>query len=106
MADDDTLLCEERRIIVIVPVRRRIRFRRNDVQSIRLSRQGLSSLAGTAIGAGAGAGIGAGIDASAKNQVEEGHVVTVLFAFFGGLLGSGVGQHTDFLAGPVVYHAP
>lgn len=76
MANDDTLVCEQRRTIIIVPVSRRIVFSRNDVQSIRLSRQGVSTLAGATIGAGAGAGIGAGIDASAKSQMEEGHVVT------------------------------
>jgi hypothetical protein len=31
--------------------------------------------------------------------------MTVLLGFFGGLIGLGVGHHTDFLAGPVVYRA-
>lgn len=73
---------------------------------MRLSRSALSTVAGIAIGAGAGAAIGAGVDASAKNQVEEGHLATVLFALLGGMFGAGVGQHTDFLAGPLVYQAP
>jgi uncharacterized protein YcfJ len=106
LADDDALVCEQRRTIVFAPVHRQIMIPRNEIKSVRLSRQAVSMLAGAGIGAGAGAGIGAGIDASAKNQVEEGHIITVLFAFMGGLIGNGIGQHSDFLAGPVIYRAP
>lgn len=105
-ADDSALHCEYRRSVFFVPVRHRMEFPRADVLEVRLSRQGLSTLAGAAIGAGAGAGIGAGIDAQAKDQQEEGHLVTVLLGFLGAVIGGGVGQHTDFLAGPVVYRAP
>lgn len=66
----------------------------------------LSTAAGAEIGAGVGAGIEAGIDASAKNQVEEGHLLTVMFAMLGGVVGMGVGQGTDFLAGPTIYRTP
>ncbi len=102
-ADDESLVCSARRTRFFIPVHSEQVFRRPDVQSVRISRRGLSTLTGTVAGLGAGAGIGAAIDASAKNQVEEGHIVTVLFGFFGGLIGSGIGHHTDFLAGPVIY---
>lgn len=105
-ANADSLFCTERRRVFFVPVEHPRQFRRSDIRSVRLSRRALSTLAGVAIGAGAGAGIGAGVDASAKNQVEEGHIAAVLFALLGGMFGAGIGQHTDFLAGPLVYQAP
>ncbi len=46
------------------------------------------------------------VDASAKNQVEEGHIMAVALGFLGGFFGAGIGRHTNFLAGPVVYRAP
>ncbi len=88
-----------------MPVRSVFRFRRSDIESVRISRRALSTLAGAAIGVRTGASSGAGIDASAENQVEEGHRMTVILGMLGGMLGSGIGAHTDFLAGPVVYSA-
>jgi hypothetical protein len=105
-ADDDSVRCIQHRLVLFVPVRSSQFFPRSDVQSIKLSRQAASTLLGTAIGLGAGAGIGAAVDASAKDQVEEGHLMTVVMAFLGALIGEGVGNHTDFLAGPVIYQAP
>jgi len=105
-ADDAGLSCVSRRAVFFFPVTKDIRFRREDIQSIRLSRQALSMLTGVAIGVGVGAGTGAAVDASAKDQKEEGHVLTVVLGLLGGLIGGGIGQNTDFLAGPVVYRAP
>ncbi|HEY4380178.1 MAG TPA: hypothetical protein VGN01_07520 [Acidobacteriaceae bacterium] len=105
-ADDDSLICTQHRIIIFVPVNSSQVFRRSEVQSVKLSRQGASTLAGTAIGLGAGVGIGAAIDATAKDQAEEGHIMTVVLGLLGALLGEGIGNHTDFLAGPVMYQAP
>lgn len=105
-ADEDTLICDKRQTILFFPVHHRVVTPRNEIRSIRLSRKGLSTLAGAAIGIGAGAGIGAGIDSSAKDQVEEGHIMTVALAFLGGFLGASIGQNSDFLAGPTVYRAP
>ncbi len=104
-ADDERLVCSQQRKHLFIPVRSTQIFRRADIQSVRLSRQGVSTVAGTMIGLGAGAGIGAAIDASAKNQVEEGHLMTVVLGFLGGIVGTGIGHHTDFLAGPIVYRA-
>jgi hypothetical protein len=105
-ADDASLTCSQTRIIVFVPVRRRLLFARQEIATIKLSRRPLSILAGAAIGGGAGLGIGAAIDASAKNQAEEGHLVAVLGTLFGVAIGSGVGSKLDFLAGPTIYRAP
>jgi hypothetical protein len=104
--DQDLLRCVETQTLFFFPIRNDHEFQRTEVRSVKLSRQGLSTLAGAAIGAGAGAGIGAAIDAQAKDQAEEGHLLTVLFALFGGLFGSGIGKHTDFTAGPTIYRAP
>jgi hypothetical protein len=81
-------------------------FARTEVKSVKLARQQLSMLTGAAIGIGLGAGIGAGVDAQQKTPGEDGHLVPVLFGFLGGMLGAGIGNHTDFLAGPMVYKAP
>jgi len=104
-ADEDSLVCTEKKRIFFVPVQRRTAISRADVRWVRLSRQELSTVAGLAIGAGAGAGIGAGIDASAKSKEDNG-LATVLFALLGGIVGSVAGQGTDFLGGPLVYQAP
>lgn len=105
-ADDDSLVCDKKQTILFFPVHRQITTPRGEVRSVRLSRQALSTLAGGAIGAGAGAGIGAAIDASAKNQAEEGHLAAVVFGLLGGVIGMGIGEGTDFLAGPAIYRAP
>lgn len=104
-ADEDSLVCIEKKRIFFVPAQHRMVISRADVRWIRFSRQELSTVAGLAIGAGAGAGIGAGIDASAKSKEDDG-LATVLFALLGGMLGSGIGHGTDFLSGPLVYQAP
>ena len=106
VADVDSLTCRKTQSIFFIPVTRRLVFLKTEVTSVKMSRQLLSTAAGAGIGAGAGAGIGAGVDASAKNQVEEGHLLTVVFAMLGGVVGMGVGQGTDFLAGPTIYRAP
>jgi hypothetical protein len=105
-ADETSLTCSQTRTYFFFPVRQRLLFTKQEITSIKLSRRPLSILAGAAIGAGAGAGIGAAIDASAKNQVEEGHLVTVLGTLFGFGIGAGVGSSLDFLAGPTLYRAP
>ncbi len=104
-ADDSTLTCVSRRRVFLVPVVRTLRFSRTEVRSVRLSHQGLSALVGTAIGAGAGAGIGFGLDATAKSH-EDGDLLAVVMGLLGGIVGAGIGQDTDFLAGPVIYQAP
>jgi hypothetical protein len=103
--DHDSLQCEEIKTVLFVPVRRARDFQRAEVHTVKLSRQGLSTLAGGAIGLGAGIGIGAAIDGSAKSN-EDQSLGKVLFGLFGGLLGVGVGMHTDFAAGPTIYRAP
>jgi hypothetical protein len=105
-ADSDSLTCMQTQTIFFFPVRHRLVFMQPEVTLVKVSRYALSTLAGAGIGAGAGAGIGAAIDASAKNQVEEGHLVTAVFGVLGGALGAGIGGTADFLAGPVIYRAP
>lgn len=104
-ADDDSLTCTERHTVFFVPMKSSRHLLRSEVQSVRLSRQGVSTVLGTVIGAGAGAGIGAGIDASSSSR-EDGHLATALMTLLGGLIGTGIGRHTDFLAGPTIYTAP
>ncbi len=72
---------------------------------VRLARRGLSLVTGAAIGAGAGAGIGVAVDAGSSNH-EYRSTLAVVFGLLGGLLGEGIGHHTDFLAGPTIYTAP
>jgi uncharacterized membrane protein YeaQ/YmgE (transglycosylase-associated protein family) len=105
-ADDDRLACTKRDVIFFIPRSKDLVFSRSEVKSVRLSRQMLSKLAGAAIGVGAGAGIGAAIDASADDKREEGHLAAVVFGLVGAIIGSGVGESTDFLAGPLIYEAP
>lgn len=105
-ADSDSLTCMKTQTIFFFPVKRKLVFSQPEVISVKLSRQGISGLVGAGIGAGAGAGIGAAIDASAKDQVEEGHLVTVLFGILGGVMGAGIGSKMDFLAGPTIYRMP
>jgi hypothetical protein len=104
-ADDDSLTCTKTQTIFFIPITRRLVYARQEVRLLKLSRQFLSGLTGAGIGAGAGAGIGAGLE-SQYNSNEDGHLATVVFAILGGVIGSGVGSTTDFLAGPVVYRAP
>jgi hypothetical protein len=104
-ADADSLTCMKKQTVFFVPVTRRLFYNRQEVTLIKLSRQFLSGLAGAGIGAGAGAGIGAGLEAQYPSK-EDGHLLTVVFAFLGGGLGAGIGAGTDFLAGPTVYRAP
>ena len=103
--DSDLLRCVETQTVFFFPIRKEREFPRTEVRSVKLSRQGLSTLVGTATGLGLGAGIGAAIDASAKSQ-EDPNLATALFGLLGGLFGSGVGSHTDFMAGPTIYRAP
>ncbi len=104
-ADDEELICTQKRTVFFVPVRSVIRLRRADVQSVRISRHAASTALGAAIGVGAGAGIGAAIDDSAKNKVEEGHLMAVVMGLLGGPIGAGIGSHNDFLSGPLIYQA-
>jgi hypothetical protein len=103
--DSDLLRCVETQTVFFFPIRKEREFPRTEVRSVKLSRQGLSTLVGTATGLGLGAGIGAAIDASAKSQ-EDPNLATALFGLLGALFGSGVGSHTDFMAGPTIYRAP
>ncbi|WP_035347216.1 hypothetical protein [Edaphobacter aggregans] len=103
-ADDGSLTCTERHTVFFVPTKSSRHFLRSEVQSVRLSRQGVSTVLGMVIGAGAGAGIGAGIDASSSTR-EDGHLATAVMTLLGGVIGTGIGRHTDFLAGPTIYTA-
>lgn len=105
-ADGESLTCSEHRTVFFIPRRTTLHVQRTEVQSIKRSRRSVSILAGGLIGAGAGAGIGAAIDASAQNQADEGHLVTITLGFLAGFLGLGIGEHTDFAAGPTIYQAP
>lgn len=80
-------------------------FARAEIKSIRGSRTGVSSVAGTAIGVGLGAGMGVGVNASQKSAEEDGQLVPAVFGLLGGLVGFTIGHYTDFLAGPVLYTA-
>ena len=104
-ADAQTLHCDAVRTIFFFPVVHRYAFDRAEVARIKLSRQALSAITGAAIGAGAGAAAGVAADATASNH-EYRSTVAVVFGLLGGLLGEGIGHHTDFLAGPTIYTAP
>jgi len=104
-ADDYSLICTKTQTIFFIPITHRLVYMKQEVTLVKLSRQFLSGLTGAGIGAGAGAGIGAGIE-SQQSSNEDGHLATVVFAILGGVIGSGVGSTTDFLAAPIVYRAP
>jgi hypothetical protein len=105
-ADETSLTCSQTRTYFFFPVKQRLLFTKQEITAIKLSRRPLSFLAGAGIGAGVGAGLGAAVDSTAKNQADEGHIVTVLGGFFGFVIGAGVGSRLDFLAGPTIYRAP
>src|ERR1700761_5265145 len=63
--------------------------RREDIKRIRISRRGVSTVTGLAIGAGAGAGAGAGIG-SAINSSDKGSLLHVSGGKSAGV-GAGVG---------------
>ncbi len=104
-ADAQTLHCDAMRTVLFFPTVHRYTFDRPEVARIKLSRQGLSEITGALIGAGAGAGAGVAADATASNH-EYRSTLAIVFALLGGLVGEGIGHHTDFLATPTIYTAP
>jgi hypothetical protein len=86
-------------------VRRRRRFRREEVREVRLWARTASLLVGGAIGGGIGAGIGGAIEASAKSNEDRGIALFVL-TMLGFALGALIGRHSHIVKGKLVYLAP
>ena len=74
------------------------------VKSVKLTRYGVSTLGGLAIGAGAGAAIGfAAIRPQPNEFLDFSGVARAVCAVVGGLGGTAVGASTDMFRGPVIY---
>ena len=103
-ADDQNLVCSRRR-----SARAEFTFPRAQVRSVKLTRYGVSTLAGMGIGAGAGLAIGAaaspGNSASGFSGLDR-EVITGIGGVIGFLAGAAIGGPTDFLRGPTLYRRP
>jgi hypothetical protein len=80
-------------------------FARTAIKTIKLTRRGVSTLGGVAIGAGAGlaAGIGAAHGNQGSFNIVSNQDVWGAGAAVGGVLGGAIGAASDFLRGPTVY---
>jgi hypothetical protein len=105
-ADEANLICERRSHIFLIPYDHRITFRKADVHAVRISHRVRSAFAGAGVGAALGMGIGAGIDAHYSASVFGDHAGLAFWGVLGAVLGQTIGQHLDFLAGPIIYKAP
>ena len=76
-------------------------FHRADVKMVKLTRYGVSTLAGAAIGGGAGAAVGFGVTQNPQGWFNG--AVRGVFAIFGGVAGAAITGPTDAFRGPVVY---
>jgi hypothetical protein len=81
-------------------------FPRAEIKSIKVTRRGLSTLGGAAIGAGVGFAVGAALTAGeSHNDIiyisapQAGGVGAAV----GAVVGAAIGAPTDFLRGPTVY---
>ncbi len=99
-ADDQNLICGHKN----GSEKGRHVFPRTDVKSVKLTRYGVSTLGGLAIGAGAGAAIGfAAIRPQPNEFLDFSGVARAVCAVVGGLGGTAVGASTDMFRGPVIY---
>lgn len=76
-------------------------FARAEVKSVKLTRYGLSTLAGAGIGGGVGAAAGFGATQNPNGWFNG--AVRGVFAVLGGVVGGAVCGPTDAFRGPVVY---
>ncbi len=89
-------------------------FPRTEVRTVKLTRYGLSTLAGMGIGAGAGFGIGAAVAPAAAPKSNsfldfsglDREVITGIGGVVGFIAGGAIGGPTDFLRGPTLYRRP
>jgi hypothetical protein len=86
-------------------------FSRSEVRTVKLTRYGLSALAGMGIGAGAGLAIGAAAAPRSSTSSFDlsgiGRPIDIAISgVIGFLAGGAIGGPTDFLRGPVVYRRP
>ncbi|HEX5285098.1 MAG TPA: hypothetical protein VFW30_13330 [Bryocella sp.] len=77
-------------------------FARADVKSVKLTRYGVSTLGGAAIGAGVGAIIGVGTS-HPGGFIDFTGVYRAVCTLVGGVGGAAVGGPTDMFRGPTVY---
>ena len=94
---DEQLTCSKGRVVNTA----HYTFTRAEVQSVKLTRYTLSSVAGFGIGAGAGAGIAAATVKSG-NIIGKG-AAAAIFGIGGGVLGALITGLTDAFRGPTVY---
>ena len=79
-------------------------FPRAEVKSVKLTRYGVSTLSGLAIGTGVGAAIGfAAIRPDPNDFLNSSSVARAACTVIGGLGGTVVGASTDMFRGPTIY---
>lgn len=81
-------------------------FARTEIKSVKLTRRGISTLAGAGIGAGVGFAVGAGAahgSQSGQFNIVSNQDVWAAGALAGGVIGAALGAPTDFLRGPTIY---
>lgn len=78
-------------------------FPRAEVKSVKLTRYGLSSLGGAAIGGGAGAIIGVATSRNDSSFINLNAAYRAGCTLVGALGGTAVGATTDLFRGPTVY---
>jgi hypothetical protein len=79
-------------------------FPRAEVKSVKLTRYGVSTVSGLAIGTGVGAAIGVATNRPDPNDfLNFSGIARAACAVVGGLGGTAVGASTDMFRGPTVY---
>jgi hypothetical protein len=84
---------------------RRRDLTRGQIHEVRRLDKARSALAAAAIGGGVGVGIGVAVDSAARTN-EDRRVATIVFPFFGAVLGWLIGRHTSLVKGETIYVAP
>lgn len=98
-ADDQTLTCGRHN----GAARGQHIFPRAEVKSIKLTRYGISTLGGAAIGAGVGTAIGFATTRHQNEFLDFSGIARAACAVIGGVGGAAIGGPTDMFRGPTIY---
>ena len=102
-ADDEKLVCSSGRASYAA----NFTFLRTEVKSVKLTRYGLSTLAGAGIGAGAGAAVGGIANSRDKGGfLNLSSIVIGVTTLGGALVGAAICGPLDSFRGPTVYRRP
>jgi len=98
-ADDQTLTCGRHN----GSAKGQHVFPRAEVKSVKLTRYGISTLGGAAIGTGVGAAIGFATTRHQSEFLDLSGIARAACAVIGGVSGAAVGGPTDMFRGPTIY---